>query len=392
MKPQDNLLTREFVVLAAVMLITFCNIALFFELHQYLTTLPIAPQWIGVLIGLYSAATMILRPVIAPLLTTANALRWIRFGVALIVAALISYGFAQNAWAMAVVRIVHGAGYVLVATAVLTRLVACIPPAHSGQAFGLLAVLTLLPYAVVPPLVEYASYALGSYPHVLRLAAVLMLAVFPLSAALDRTGQAARGSREPRITRAEVLTNITEPAIALLLTISFLVWFAFAPVFYFIDEYGHGLGISSAGWFFTMSISMEIAIRIVAGSLFDRIDKWISLAGSLLVLGLAYFVLAGISSTASFIGVAFAFGLGWGVCLPVVNGLVFDISAPRFRALNSNLSMFMFQAGLFVGPVVGSAIMARWGYGYLYSVCGAVMLAALALTLSVRTAGTRGPE
>jgi hypothetical protein len=76
-------------------------------------------------------------------------------------------------------------------------------------------------------------------------------------------------------------------------------------------------------------------------------------------------------------------GLGWGVAMPVLSGLVFDVSAAKFRALNTNLAFEMFQAGFFVGPLAGAAILVHWGYQALYYACAGLsslgLIAALAL-------------
>ena len=59
----------------------------------------------------------------------------------------------------------------------------------------------------------------------------------------------------------------------------------------------------------------------------------------------------------------------------------FDISAPAFRPLNTNLAFVMFQAGFFVGPLVGGVLIAVFGYAGLFH--GAALrlgLAAVALT------------
>ena len=62
--------------------------------------------------------------------------------------------------------------------------------------------------------------------------------------------------------------------------------------------------------------------------------------------------------------------------MPVLSGLVFDVSQPKFRAINTNLAMEMFQAG-FVGPGRGGAILVTWGYSALYYACGGILLAGL---------------
>jgi predicted MFS family arabinose efflux permease len=63
---------------------------------------------------------------------------------------------------------------------------------------------------------------------------------------------------------------------------------------------------------------------------------------------------------------------------------MYDISEPKFRALNSNLAMEMFQAGFFFGPLAGGLILAESGYSLLYYACGLLLLASVAVALRLR--------
>ena len=55
--------------------------------------------------------------------------------------------------------------------------------------------------------------------------------------------------------------------------------------------------------------------------------------------------------------------------MPVFNGLMFDISGPRFKSMNTNLGMQMFQAGFFAGPFLGGALIRLAGFGSVFYLC-----------------------
>ncbi len=65
--------------------------------------------------------------------------------------------------------------------------------------------------------------------------------------------------------------------------------------------------------------------------------------------------------------------------MPLLNAIVFDISQPRFRALNTNLTMAVFQAGFFLGPLLGGTALLHWGHRVLYVASGIVLLIATVL-------------
>ena len=380
LKP-ERLITWEFLALNAIIFLTYCNIAVFFQFYNYLGTLPIAHESFGLLIALFSVTVLIIRPIISPWLHPANAKRWIAISCALVIVSLLLYNVAHDFWTMAAVRLVHGAAYVVLATAVLAKLVGCIPRGRSGQAFGLISVITLLPYAVIPPVLEPLNQWAGGFDQVLNLSALLMIPSFPLLY-LVKDGSTDIEDGEPgRAGWRELTRNLKDRRVVLLLLLSLVVWTSFTPVFYFLKEYGDKIGATNPGWFFTLSTFTEMAVRLVAGRMFDRLDKSRSLAYSLAWLGLGYFILAHVSDATLFYGMGLFLGLGWGVAMPLLSGLMFDISEPQFRALNSNLAMEMFQAGFFVGPLAGGAILMHGGYPILFYVCGGILVASVAAAI-----------
>jgi MFS family permease len=206
-----------------------------------------------------------------------------------------------------------------------------------------------------------------------------MILVFPLLL-LIKTKAKEKGekARQP-ITGRELIENLKNKQVFSLLLISLLVYTAFAPVFFFLKGHALKIGISNPGWFFTLSTFMEIAVRLFGGPLLDKGSKVRSLVFSLFGLAAAYFIMAHTSGVFLFYGLGLGFGLCWGVAMPLLNGLIFDKSESRFRAINTNLAMVMFQGGFFLGPLLGGWILNAWDYKILYYACGWLILGALAL-------------
>jgi MFS family permease len=85
--------------------------------------------------------------------------------------------------------------------------------------------------------------------------------------------------------------------------------------------------------------------------------------------------------------VALIFGVGMGMGQPTIHSLMFEVSAPAFRPLNANLMLFSTQAGFFLGPVLGGALVVQWGYhGYFLFSIG---LALAAVFIGIPLAGKR---
>jgi len=383
-KPNDHpLFTRSFSAFNAITFLSFCNIAIFFQFHDYLGTLPIDPRWSGFLIAVFSLVVLVVRPFISPFLNEANSKKWLLISTGAVILSLSLYDRSRTLEAMTLVRLIHGAGYTVMNTALVALLVGYIPPGRSGQAFGLFSIITLLPYALIPPVIAPVMAWAGGFGRVLDLSALFMALTFPLALLLKPApaSKAGPGTSGPWV-RA-ILENLRDPRILLLLFISLVVWTTFAPVFFFLESYGDRLGISNAGWFFTLSTFAEIGIRVAAGKAFDRYNKQRVLGGALAWLGLGFLFLGGVDSMTQLLLVGVFLGLGWGVVMPLLTAIVFDISQPRFRALNTNLTMVVFQGGFFLGPLLGGAALLHWGHGVMYNASGVILLMATALLLLI---------
>lgn len=386
----DSLFTREFVALNALLFLAFSNIALFFDFHQYLGIRKIDPEWFGFLIGIFSLVVVVLRPVVSLFLRPDNAKQWIVIGSAMVIPTLLLYAWAQDVWSMALVRSLHGAAFVVLVTALMAQAVDCIPENRSGQAFGIIGVVTLLPYAAVPPLLAPLAVWCGGFDHVLDLAA--LVAVLALSLVFLMKGSETSGivAADPRIRWGPLIENLKDRRVVLLMALSLIVWTSFTQVFFFLKAYGQEMGVANPGWFFTLCTVTEMGVRLVAGSLLDRMPKSRVLAGAMVFLIPCYLVLAIGAPSGWFYAMGLFFGLGWGVVVPAVNALVFDVSAPQLRALNTNLYLEMLQLGFFAGPLVGGAILVVSSYAALYCVCAGLMVVGLAFTPLLAEKGRRG--
>ncbi len=380
MMKTESLWTREFIAINAIAFLTYCNIAIFFQFHDYLATLNIPPNQIGFLIAIFSISALIIRPIISPMVTDENSKKWMFAGCCLLVGSLALYNFSTGFWSMAITRALHGATYVMVGTAAISKLVSIIPKDRSSQAFGLFSVITLLPFAVVPPLMDPLSDFLGGFDGAINVSAAMMLINLPLIG-LFKSHDSETTLNTSRYTIRDGLLNLRNPQVWSLLVINLIVWTSFTTIFFFLKGFGDKIGIPNPGLFFTVSTFTEMAVRVLAGHLFDRADKRLLLMASIMILVGGYVSIGMVSGPTGFFILAFTLGLGWGIILPVINGFLFDVSEPEFRGLNANLATQMFQAGFSLGPLAGGMILSHYGYFSLFLISGLFLLTAIPLTL-----------
>lgn len=401
--PQDDpnipkLVSFEFVAICAISVLAFCNISIFYGFYSYLTDLGIAPAWRGPLLALEPLTALVVRPFLGRYLSLKNSVQFMRAGMALATLALLCYPFATTIPVLACVRILHGMGFVTVVGGLMGTLMAFLPRHKSAQGFGLFSVTILLPYAIMPPFVEMLLPHLSSHGQAYALAAPLMLPAFLLLAPLGRRTRALAAtlpaSHLERPGWNEVRQALTSLGVLLLVAANFFLVAAHSIVFFFMRDFAAGIGVGNPGAFFSCANAATISVRVLGGSILDRVDKGGTLLATFIGMGLLLPLFAHAGGTASLFTMAALYGTGMALTMPLINASMFSISAPRLRAYNANLLMVAVDAGFFVGPFVGGAIMAGdLGHGVLFGLGGALMLgAALCVRPVARIMRQSAPE
>ncbi len=215
---------------------------------------------------------------------------------------------------MVITRVIHGAAYVVTSTSATTRLVSVIPKDKSAQAFGLLSVISLLPFALVPPLLKPLTGYFQGFDGVINISAALMLINLPLIALL-KAPRTSDIDEENLFSFSEIVINLRDQRIWTLLAINLIVWTSYTAIFFYLKGFGDKIGISNPGYFFTVSTLTQMVVRIFAGRLFDKINKKISLMASLILLIFGYMLIGIVTSPIGFYSLGLVLGLGWGIIL-----------------------------------------------------------------------------
>ena len=367
--------TREFLALNGIFFLAFCNMAVFFGLYTYLSTLGIDQKWFGLIIGAFSFVSLLVRPFITPFLHPDNARRYMTVGCGMLIAALLSYGFAHTFPGLLLVRVIHGLGHVLLVTSFTALIMVFIPQGQSQNAFGFMMNINLLPYAVVPPLLGVVMQSPSDFPKVLNWVALVMVLGFPLLwLARPKKSQSPEKVTPQRPGAKAVWRNLKSRPVLILLSIQFYIFLGYAPVFYFIKAFAEQKGLTRAGLFFSFVALSMVASRILILPFCDKVGRKKVFAAALGLLSICLPLLGRVEGQVMFFGLAVFLGSGWGLASPLINSIMFELSAPEFKGINTNFLMEMQQAGFFVGPFLGGLVAASWGLSLLFHLCGVLTL------------------
>lgn len=384
MEEPKKLFTFEYVALCFISFFAFCNMSVFYSFFSYLGRIGIPEEWRGFLLGLEPMSAFALRLAVIPLLHIRNAVGVMMLALAMLVAALCSYSWALTIPSLVVLRIFHGAAFVLLVSASMSLVVHLIPKEKSAQGFGILSVAVLVPYAVMPlatdSLLHYVKNEAQIYAGITIMAAPAMILLEILRRRIKSASLDMDDAFMKRPGREELRQNFKQPGVSLILVVCLLVYLCYATVFFFMKTFTQGTPVGQSGIFFTIATLVMIAVRVLSGTLLDRIDKVrvLKIFIAQLILCLALF--AFVHSTLFFYILAGYYGLCIGVILPVLNAALFLASPAKLRGLNTNLALFMMDAGFFLSPYIGGMFVAAgFPVSALFDICAAFLALSLIL-------------
>ena len=140
-----GLFSKDFLIVTCIFFLAAAILAVFFQFEHYLGSLGIPPVWFGFLMGADSLASFFLQPILAVRINMHNGRTWMLIGALGTAALLLCYTVALNLPSLIVVRILHGAAFVCLLSAITATAIGYIPPAKSAQAFGLISIVRLVP-------------------------------------------------------------------------------------------------------------------------------------------------------------------------------------------------------------------------------------------------------
>lgn len=379
MPSPSRLFTFDFLGLCMVIFLTYCNTTVFYSLDVHLGRLGIDQHWRGFLIGSSALATIASFLLYSPFMSTRNAVRNACLGAVTLMLCGAGYLEARSIAALLAVRVATGVGVYLLSASCMTLLVDRIPPDRSGQAFGLYSVAILLPYSIVPAVFDgffdQVAFNHGYFAMSLFLAPALGLLLS--IGAKRRNGHSVPPLPPPGY--GAMMRDMATAPVGLLLLLTTLYIAVFASVFFLAKGLFQERAFLHVGAFFAIQMACMIGVRVLASRVFDRVRKTrlIALSFGLTATSCAMTALA--SEQWQALVSAVVMGVGMGLGTPAMNSLMFTISQPRFKGMNTNLMTMAQQMGYFLGPMLGSLAVHRLGYTGFLTLDVALCCAALSI-------------
>ena len=373
---------RPFVVLWLATLLFYLGFQLLLPvIPLYATELGAREAHVGLIIGAFALAAMVLRPLAGELADRLGRRPLVLLGTAIFGLAPLGYALVRTVPGLLLVRVFHGTGMGLGPTAAPVIAADLTPPERRGAAMGTYGLASAAALAVGPYLGGELARRLGFTATFLVATAIeagALLLAWTLPETRPPEGRpsarapapgaatAARG-RLARFWGRWFSTPAVFPSgLVLALYVSYGGIAALLPLFAERRQLGN------PGLFFTVFALVSLVVRSPAGQLSDRLGRAAVIAPALTLAGISLVLLGLAASPAMFLGAAALYGVGFGGGSPALLALTADRVPPAERGRAMGTLYTAWELGIFAGSILLGLCATRFGYEATWWIAAAI--------------------
>jgi predicted MFS family arabinose efflux permease len=324
----------------------------------YLSRLGSKEAEIGVLVGVFSVSSLVLRPFVGRALLKIPERSFMIAGALLYAFSSIAYLIAKPFWPLLIVRIFQGIGLALFATASFTLVTRISPEARRGQSIGYFYLAINIAFALAPSF-GVAIVNLFDFPILFLVCTGLSLCSLFITLKLERTKidslevQSIRN--QPFVSREALPSSI----------MSFMGSIIWGAVTAFFPLYALSHGVANPGLFFAALAITLIVARSLGGKILDIYAREKVILPCLLAQIIAMSILIFSTTLPMFILVAVIWGMGTAFFYPALVAYVIDLAGPsRGPAIGTYMALSDFGAGM--GSVIMGIVLQWTNYPIMF--------------------------
>lgn len=324
---------------------------------------------VGLIIGVFAFAAMVLRPVAGRLADRVGRRPLVLAGALVFAVASSAYPVVDGIPALLALRVFHGIGMGLGPTAATVMVTDLAHVAHRGAAMGIYALANSCGLAVGPfvgielirrlgfPMTFVVSTGLATSAAIL---AWWLPETRPPSELADRT--------RPASLRRWFSSGAIYPSLLLL-----ALFFSYGGLMSFLPLVVTREGLGNPGLFFTLFAVASVVVRSRAGHLADRVGRRLVVVPGLGIAGLALVLLVGAATWWVVLVAALLYGVGFGAALPALMAMTADRVPADERGLAMGTLYTAWELGISSGSILMGLAAARLGYPAMWALAAGVV-------------------
>lgn len=342
-------------------------------LSKYLVNLGIALTTAGVIVGMFSITSLMVRPFCGILSDQLNKVKLLMLSLVLESIGMLGYAAAGNASMMIVFRVFNGVGFGIVSTVLIALATHYIPKKHLGEGIGYLGISQVISSAIAPGIgIEIAKIA--GYRGMFFIAGTFTIVGFLLVFLLRDIYADGAGKRIwKKLSVKDIVAVEALGYTGVSAAYSFVNGIITSYLLLFAEE----RGIMSIGVYYTVCAVCLFIFKPFSGKLVDRKGIAAAVYPAIVLTGVSMFLLARSVNIEMIVISGILRSIGQGTAMPALQSeCIKEVGTERSGVATSTYYLGG-DVAQGIGPMIGGAAVGGLGYQALFDICGVLLISML---------------
>lgn len=278
-----------------------------------------------------------------------------------------AYFFVHSVVLLLILRLVHGLGFGIAATASGTLAGAIVPSSRRGEGIGYYALSVTLSSAVGPFLSMFLYRTPGFYSLIWLSALLLFIALVGIFFIHVEKTTDSSNSVDNKVHKKFAWSNYFEKEALPISLIAFLIGISYSSILSFMDAYARNIHLSEAASFFFLVYAITVLLsRPITGRVFDGFGDNFVMYPTYLFFALGLLLIGFAHSGWMLLLAAIFIGLGYGSFSPFGQAIAIRNSEAHRLGITTSTFFGFMDMGVGFGPFILGMFMPLLGYRNLY--------------------------
>ena len=278
-----------------------------------------------------------------------------------------AYFFVHSVVLLLILRLVHGLGFGIAATASGTLAGAIVPSSRRGEGIGYYALSVTLSSAVGPFLSMFLYRTSGFYSLIWLSALLLFIALVGIFFIHVEKTTDSSNSVDNKVHKKFAWSNYFEKEALPISLIAFLIGISCSSILSFMDAYARNIHLSeAASFFFLVYVITVLLSRPITGRVFDGFGDNFVMYPTYLFFALGLLLIGFAHSGWMLLLAAIFIGLGYGSFSPFGQAIAIRNSEAHRLGITTSTFFGFMDMGVGFGPFILGMFMPLLGYRNLY--------------------------
>lgn len=278
-----------------------------------------------------------------------------------------AYFFVHSVVLLLILRLVHGLGFGIAATASGTLAGAIVPSSRRGEGIGYYALSVTLSSAVGPFLSMFLYRTSGFYSLIWLSALLLFIALVGIFFIHVEKTTDSSNSVDNKVHKKFAWSNYFEKEALPISLIAFLIGISYSSILSFMDAYARNIHLSEAASFFFLVYAITVLLsRPITGRVFDGFGDNFVMYPTYLFFALGLLLIGFAHSGWMLLLAAIFIGLGYGSFSPFGQAIAIRNSETHRLGITTSTFFGFMDMGVGFGPFILGMFMPLLGYRNLY--------------------------